>query len=44
MEVKHSRLFDLVKKKLGIKKEVFDSIISSNDMFEWSVEACLHAT
>lgn len=27
-----------------MQKSVFDAIIESGDMFEWSVEACLHAS
>lgn len=43
MEVKHTKLYELTKKKLGIEKAVFDKVINSGDMFEWSVEAVLHA-
>lgn len=43
IEANHQRLFDLVKKKIGMTRNVFDAIIASNDMIEWSVGACLHA-
>ena len=43
MDTKHSKLFELAKKKIGITKEVFNKVIESGDMFEWSIEACLHA-
>ena len=33
-----------VKKKIGMQKTVFDTIVESGDMIEWSVEACLHAS
>ena len=26
-----------------MKKEIFDLVIKSNDIIEWSVQACLHA-
>lgn len=44
MEQKHQKLYQVVKKKIGMQKSVFDAIIDSGDMFEWSVEACLHAS
>jgi len=44
MENKHDKLFDLAKKKIGIEKSVYDKIILSGDMFEWSIAACLHAS
>lgn len=43
IEANHQRLFDLVKKKIGMTRPVFDAIVASNDMLEWSVGACLHA-
>ena len=44
MEVNNNKLFDLVKKKIGMQKPIFSSIIGSDDLFEWSVEACLYAS
>ena len=43
MDAKHQKLYELAKKKIGISKDVFNKIIESGDMFEWSIEACLHA-
>lgn len=43
MEAKHQKLFELAKKKLGIERSVFNRIIESGDIREWSIEACLHA-
>ena len=43
MEQRHQRLFEMVKKKIGMQKKVFDSVIQSCDMFEWSIEATLNA-
>lgn len=43
VESNHQKLFDLVKKKIGMTRPVFDAIVASNDMIEWSVGACLHA-
>ena len=44
MENQNNKLFTSVKKKIGMQKSVFDSIIQSQgDIFEWSVEACLNA-
>ena len=33
----------MVQKKLGMTRPVFDKVIQSNDMFEWSVGAALNA-
>ena len=44
MEQKHQKLYQAVKKKIGMQKTVFDTIVESGDMIEWSVEACLHAS
>ena len=43
MEQNHEKLFKAVKKKLGMQRTVFDAIIQSGDMFEWSVSAALAA-
>ena len=43
MDQKHQKLKELTRKKIGIKDEVFYKVINSGDMFEWSVEAVLHA-
>jgi hypothetical protein len=44
MEVNHNKLYNAVKKKIGMSKQVFDCIINApGDMIEWSIEACLHA-
>lgn len=43
IESNHQRLYQIVKKKIGLTKPVFDEILASNDMFEWSVGACLNA-
>lgn len=43
METKHQKLFELAKKKIGIDRQVFNKIIESGDIREWSIEACLHA-
>ena len=37
MEQNHQKLFEIVKKKIGMQKTVFDKIMASNDLFEWSV-------
>ena len=43
MEQNHEKLFKAVKKKIGMQKTVFDAIVQSGDMFEWSVPAALEA-
>lgn len=43
IEANHQKLFEIVKKKIGMTRNVFDTILASNDMIEWSVGACLHA-
>lgn len=44
MTIQNNKLYNTVKKKIGMQKAVFDAIIQSQgDMFEWSVEACLNA-
>ena len=44
MENQNNKLYTTVKKKIGMQKAVFDSIIQSQgDIFEWSVEACLNS-
>jgi hypothetical protein len=43
MELKHQKLFELAKKKIGIDRQVFNKVIESGDIREWSIEACLHA-
>ena len=44
MENQNNKLYTTVKKKIGMQKIVFDSIIQSEgEIFEWSVEACLNS-
>ena len=43
MEQNHEKLYKAVKKKIGMQKTVFDAIVQSGDMFEWSVAAALEA-
>lgn len=43
IEQNHQKLYDVVKKKLGLTRSLFDKIISSGDIYEWSIGACLHA-
>ena len=43
IESNHNKLYDIVKKKIGMTRPIFDTIINSNDMIEWSVGASLYA-
>jgi len=43
MDQKHQKLYELCKKKIGIEKSVFNKVIESGDICEWSIEACLNA-
>ena len=37
------KLFDICKKRIGINRSVFEKIVCSGDLSEWSVASCLNS-
>ena len=44
IEQRHQNLFEIVSKKLGMTKNIFDKVVQSGDIFEWSISATLNAS
>ena len=39
----NNKLFDICKKRIGLARPVFDKIVASGDLKDWSVGSCLNA-
>lgn len=39
----NNKLFDICKKRIGLSRPVFDKIVASGDLKDWSVGSCLYA-
>ena len=41
MDVLNNKLFDICKKRIGIQRPIFNKVVNSGKMSEWSVSSCL---
>lgn len=43
VELHNNKLYDICKKRIGLTRPVFDKIVSSGDLKDWTVGSCLSA-